>query len=482
MARAARTALAALLLIGATQLGEPGSNTYAFASGTFAATLTSAIGPLHTSGARLLNAQDQDVRITGVNWFGLETDSFAPHGLWARNYGDMLDQIAAAGFNTVRLPFSNDLLNPNNVPKGIDYQKNPDLQGLNGLQVMDRIIDAAGQRGLAVLLDRHRPTSSGQTELWYSSDVPESQWIQDWLTLAQRYAGNPTVIGADLHNEPHGPATWGDGNPATDWRLAAERAGDAILAVNSDWLILVEGVERYGNDWYWWGGNLAGARDAPVQLSVDNRLVYSTHDYGPGVYHQKWFDAPAFPANLPGIWNAHWAYLQQGDVAPVLVGEFGGRSVGSDDEGIWQRSLVDFIARNGLSYTYWAWNPDSGDTGGILADDWSTLNQSKLDMLAGSPVVASSQAQASPMAATAQAVDQPGTPAAVAQQAATPAAVVTDYAPGGPFDPDLQHALAGVGGPGDPDSVHRQARERDERLYLQDFGTPWPYAAYVTGP
>ena len=44
--------------------------------------------------------------------------------------------------------------------------------------------------------------------------------------LARRYLGNDTVIGFDLHNEPHGSATWGDNNTATDWRLAAERAGE----------------------------------------------------------------------------------------------------------------------------------------------------------------------------------------------------------------------------------------------------------------
>ena len=82
------------------------------------------------------------------------------------------------------------------------------------------------------------------------------------------------------------------------------------------------------------------------------------------------------------------------------------------------------------------------------------------------------------MAVAAQQVDQSATPVPVV--ASQPQ--VTDYAPGGPFDPDLQHALSGIGGPNDPDSVHRQARERDERLYLQDFGTPWPYAVYVTGP
>jgi hypothetical protein len=58
----------------------------------------------------------------------------------------------------------------------------------------------------------------------------------------------------------------------------------------------------------------------------------------------------------------------------------------------------------------------------------------------------------------------------------------TDYAPGGPFDPDLSHAQQGIGGPNDPDPLHRQARERDERVYLQDFGKPWQYAAYVTTP
>ena len=53
--------------------------------------------------------------------------------------------------------------------------------------------------------------------------------------LAGHYKGNPLVIGGDLHNEPRGQATWGDGNEKTDWRLAAERAGNAVLKANPDW-------------------------------------------------------------------------------------------------------------------------------------------------------------------------------------------------------------------------------------------------------
>jgi hypothetical protein len=186
---------------------------------------------------------------------------------------------------------------------------------------------------------------------------------------------------------------------------------------------------------------------------VANKLVYSAHDYGPGVHQQDWFSAPDFPANLPGIWRNHWAYLQQDGIAPVLVGEFGGRSVGEDKEGVWQRSLLSFLQANGLSYTYWSWNPDSGDTGGILEDDWTTLDRNKLGMLAAYQWQGSQTRHSSTEA---------------------------DAPPGGPFDPDFRHVLDGVGGSADPDVVHREARQRDEPRYLALFGKPWPYAVYVT--
>jgi endoglucanase len=345
-------------------------------------TPTSGHGLIRASGGTLVDAAGHEVRLTGVNWFGLETNVFAPHGLWARNWQAMLDQIASTGFNAIRLPFSNELFQASSVPTSIDYTKNPDLKGLNGLQIMDKIIEGARQRRLVVMLDRHRPSADAQSELWYTDRVPESRWIDDWKMLAARYRSQPAVIGADLHNEPHGQATWGDGNPRTDWRLAAERAGNAILDVNPNWLIVVEGIERFGNDYYWWGGNLEGARSFPVRLKLPNRLVYSPHDYGPGVYNQSWFQDPSFPRNLAGIWQKHWAYLKTEGIAPILNGEFGGRSVGTDREGIWQRSLVEFLKSNGLSYTYWCWNPDSGDTGGVLRDDWTTVDSAKLAMLA----------------------------------------------------------------------------------------------------
>jgi endoglucanase len=339
-------------------------------------------GPLRTSGGKIVDVAGREVRLTGVNWSGLETSAFAPLGLWSRTIDETLDQIQKAGFNTLRLPYSNQLFEPH-TPGRVNFDRNPDLRGVTGLALMDRVVEGARRRGLRVLLDRHQPTGERGSELWYTDKVSEERWIQDWVMLARHYRGNEAVIGADLHNEPHGPATWGDGNPKTDWRLAAERAGNAILEANPDWLIVVEGVERVGGLQYWWGGNLSEAGRSPVRLNLPGRLVYSAHDYGPDEFGQAWFKASEYPANLPEIWRTHWAYLQQDGIAPVLVGEFGGRSVGEDPGGLWQRSLISFMQREGFSYTYWVWNQDPW-IGGLVEDDAGTINRAKIALLAPS--------------------------------------------------------------------------------------------------
>ncbi|HKD76136.1 MAG TPA: cellulase family glycosylhydrolase, partial [Ktedonobacterales bacterium] len=231
------------------------------------------VGYWHTNGAHIYDTKNQEVRITGINWFGFETNDFALGGLNFRSYRDILRQVKQLGYNTIRLPFSNQFLDNPITPTTIDYSQNPDLQGLQGLALMDKIIAYGGSIGLRFILDQHRPDDGVQSPLWYADDLPESRWIADWQMLARHYLGNTVIIGADLHNEPHSPACWGCGDPKTDWRLAAERGGNAVLAINPNWLIIVEGVGCVGADCYWNGGNLAAAKQYPVQLNVPNRLV-----------------------------------------------------------------------------------------------------------------------------------------------------------------------------------------------------------------
>jgi hypothetical protein len=42
------------------------------------------------------------------------------------------------------------------------------------------------------------------------------------------------------------------------------------------------------------------------------------------------------------------------------------------------------VGKKGMSFTYWCFNPNSGDTGGLLNDDWTTVNQTRLSYLAAS--------------------------------------------------------------------------------------------------
>jgi endoglucanase len=139
-----------------------------------------------------------------------------------------------------------------------------------------------------------------------------------------------------------------------------------------------------GNDSYWWGGNLKSVTSFPIKLNASNKIIYSPHDYGPGVYDQPWFNVPEFPNNLPAIWTSHWAYIHtnKSPIAPIWIGEFGGHQTGDNSkEGKWQNALVDFIKNHSIHFSYWCLNPNSGNTGGILLDDWKTLDTNKTNML-----------------------------------------------------------------------------------------------------
>lgn len=351
-------------------------------------------GWLSTSGNQIVDSAGHSVQIAGVNWFGFENNDLAPHGLWTRNYKEMMDQMADLGFNTIRLPFSNDTLHSTGTPN-INYSANPDLRGLSAMQVMDKIVAYAEQIGLKIILDHHRNNSgAGASEngLWYDSQHSEADWIADWKMLAERYADNPAVIGADLHNEPYN-GTWGGGGPR-DWAAAAERAGNAIGEVNPNMLIFVEGVASYQGQNYWWGGNLMGVRDRPIDLAIDNKLVYSAHDYPNSVYAQPWFQGSNFAADLPAKFDQMWGYIFKEGIAPVYIGEFGTKLVDPKDAP-WLEAITSYLSgdldnngthdlpagQKGVSWTFWSWNPNSSDTGGILANDWRTVNQDKMGYL-----------------------------------------------------------------------------------------------------
>ena len=368
-------------------------------------------GYWHTSGNQILDANGSPVRIAGINWYGFETPDEIAHGLWAQDYHAVVNDIKALGYNTIRIPISDQAVETPVVPQNFSQFNsgpiNTDLVGLNDLQILDKIIAAAGADGLKVIIDNHRSEAGETAEangLWYTSAYPNSAWINDWVTLAKRYANNPTVIGFDLRNEPHTPtgvayangATWGTGDPNTDVRLAYENAGNAILAVNPNVLIFCEGISNFPNssgsfDTTWWGGNLEGVAQFPVVLNSPGHVVYSAHDYGPTLFQQAWFNSSTTSASLDQVWNKYWGYIYANNTAPLWVGEFGTGNGATDvsdstagSQGQWFSSLVSYIKSNpAMGWTYWALN---GEDSFALLDgsyDPTPVSAAKQSMLAG---------------------------------------------------------------------------------------------------
>ncbi len=350
---------------------------------------------LNAQGNKLYDSNGKEVRLTGVNWFGFETSMLYFHGIWSRDCKSMLKQIKDQGFNCIRIPWCNKILDASATIQINSYGVDPytGVSPMNAveatktkpIEIMDIVVQWCQENNMKIILDNHsrKPDAYMEENLWYTSDISESKWISDWVTLATRYKNYDAVIAMDLDNEPHGKysgcATWGNSNSATDWNKAAERCGNAILAVNPNVLIMVEGVEVYNGNGYWWGSNLMGVKDYPVQISNPKKLVYSPHEYGPTVYPQEWFSASDFPSNMPAIWEKNFNFIITQNIAPLLVGEFGIRDTGGTDE-VWFDTFLKYMGTS-YSWTYWCWNPNSGDTGGLLDDQWTNIVTWKMNKL-----------------------------------------------------------------------------------------------------
>nr|WP_221381650.1 cellulase family glycosylhydrolase [Actinoplanes polyasparticus] len=369
---------------------------------------------LHVSGNQIVDAAGNPVWLTGVNWFGFNASERVFHGLWSANITEITRSMSERGINIVRVPISTQLLlewkNGQAAAPNVNTYANPELAGLDSLEIFEYWLDLCETYGIKVLLDVHSAEADNSGHIhpvWYKGSVTPELYYQAWEWAATRWRTNDTVVAFDLKNEPHGTANdttrakWDNSTDIDNWKNTAEVAARRILAINPDVLILVEGNEVYpreGKTWSspntnpdlspnyyynWWGGNLRGVKDHPINLGANqDQLVYSPHDYGPLVFNQPWFDKPFDKASLTNdVWRPNWFYLHENGTAPLLIGEWGGRLGQDERQDKWMTALRDLIVENKLHQTFWVLNPNSGDTGGLLLDDWKTWDEQKYALL-----------------------------------------------------------------------------------------------------
>lgn len=362
---------------------------------------------LTTDGSKIVDKNGTEVWLTGVNWFGYNTGTNIFDGCWSCSMSASLKAIADRGFNLLRIPISAELLlnwKSGNYPTAnFNQSTNSDLVGKNSLEIFDYAIALCEQNGIKVMIDIHSAetdASGHNAPLWYTSKISTEQYLEalDWVS--DRYKNNDTIVAYDLKNEPHGPgneanrAIWNDSTDANNWRYVAALAGNTILDNNPNALIVIEGNQIFPKDpnsnnftsmnegdYYnsWWGGNLMGVKYYPVDMGSaarNKQIVYSPHDYGPAVYQQPWFHSGfTYESLMDEYWYDYWYYIVDQNIAPILIGEWGGFMSG--DNLTWMTYLRQLIGESHLNYTFWCFNANSGDTGGLVLDDFTTWDENK---------------------------------------------------------------------------------------------------------
>jgi len=391
---------------------------------------------LHAVGSRLYDKNGNEVWLTGANWFGFNCSENCPHGLYAADCDDFLTNVADRGINLIRFPISTELIyswmqgTPNPVqsvqagydPPYVDINKDFVLEDgktlKNSMEIFDVIMKKCKEHGIKAMIDIHSPhadNSGHNYNLWYGKESSDGTmmtteiWMDTLTWLADKYKNDDTIIGFDLKNEPHGKgqegsaaAKWDDSTDENNWAYAATQCANSILSVNPNALIFIEGVEQQcregispekGVEYYWgmsdsrtdppyypawWGGQLRGVRENPVvPENGTSQIVYSPHDYGPSVYAQTWFEGDFTTESLlKDYWYDTWAYINAEDIAPLLIGEWGGFMDGGKNQK-WMELLRDYMIENHISHTFWCLNPNSGDTEGLLKYDFLSWDEEK---------------------------------------------------------------------------------------------------------
>ena len=344
-------------------------------------------GFLSTSGSQITDESGRAVRIASIGWNGTEgPPGAALSGLWRVGYKTILESIVDAGFNAVRIPWSDAGLNAPldgyrddlgwiNTTLNWDLvaDPKPDADGryryITTLHLFENVVAYAGRIGLKVIFDHHGNEGTAEQQrngLWFDlgpgidaangitqGRVTAEAFKQNWLTMARTFSGNATVIGFDLHNEPNGEKghiTWGGGGP-TDIKAMCEDVGSAIQAVDKGVLIICEGPAFYGPPPGSSGmdpryaapaGNLTAAARRPVQLPIPHKLVYSVHEYPDEVSDIARFGFAQTGTAYVERMNQTWGYLVRDNVAPVWIGEMGS-SMRTPLDRSWARTLLGYM-------------------------------------------------------------------------------------------------------------------------------------------
>lgn len=273
--------------------------------------------------------------IRGINLFGLETEHSSLMCDWSHDYRWLLAKVQQLGFNTIRLPFSHDFLH------------NTDMSA------MDHFFENILETGLDVVLDYHRIYNSHQSPKPYDDTHSFDDFINDWLFVVDRYKHNSHLVGLDLFNEFQS-------DDAVEWNDLAKKTIDAIEDAHPFRFFYMVGCVS-------WGGNCQHMDVS--SLPNQNRIFYTIHKY-------IWSD----DGNLEDKWDTTFGRFV-GNGSKIIVGETGFKS-DLPNQVDWFKHFLRYLKSRNITNTFfWTLSPNSVDTAGILLDDCTSVDTSKMHLL-----------------------------------------------------------------------------------------------------
>ena len=374
--------------------------------------------------------------IKGVNWYTIGNDMCELGGLFEAEYTDIIDAIKDAGFNTVRLAYSADIVldkinsteqssdcilyawsqypQPGDngyYPDNIDFMDYWDANinrwiGKTKFEVLEIVVNKLCSEGLNVLLSHHGIQS--MDGLWYDgADFTEADYLATLEYMAQHFT-NDRIIGIDIFNEPF-KAKWNNSNSARNFKRFAEEAGSTVLDNNPNWLIFVEGIQYHEieslldeeNDIdpnlssnlepalaYGWGESLSAANHLPIDINSipTHKLIYSPHSYlfAHG-FIQNYIDEYVLnpsggTADPTGFYNKLTAFndFRWGNLAEnhgVIPGEFG-LDLNNTYSPTSFVNLIQYLGEKKIPGSFY-WSINANDHLGLLNSDWQTTNNDK---------------------------------------------------------------------------------------------------------
>ncbi|MCX9156355.1 glycoside hydrolase family 5 protein [Niveibacterium sp. 24ML] len=258
---------------------------------------------------------------------------------------DFIDKVAAAGFESVRLP----VRWSNHAGASAPYTIDPAFMAR-----VESVVDKLLAKGLVVVLNMHHyrqldgdPLDIGEFRV--EPAALDVRFVMMWQQIATRFKDRSGKLLFELYNEPHGRIN------GEAWNVLAARTLGVVRKTNPARVVVIGPTS-----WH----NASDLR--LLKMPNDANLIATIHNYAPFNFTHQGADwiSPPLPLGVKCCSNAQRAeMLAPLDTArswsnttryPVFVGEFG--AFGKADEAsriAFNRTMRDAMEARGMSWSYW---------------------------------------------------------------------------------------------------------------------------------